>query len=336
MMPSTKGTTMRIFTILLLTCTLIVSMNSRAAGLEGTWKFQRSADYFGRTPINQKPKILTIIVRADDVRLSDQCVARVNPEKYYFSDVFQPMTKQGITDKQLDRFLTKQFKFDLSNTRIVYLLSPTPANCAGPMMEFFAVDDKILVPIGVTFYLYTKAGPENASALMPAGSSDTTSVMGYKASRLPISVERYLEKCAPKILDAKGRPRTSDKCAPDFFPYVADPSSNDPIMKLVGNHDYAKGGQEYTSGFSPPFKLKVPATFLVFPSMKNVGLIRVDDLEVVRNESRDVMSGVYLSIIDGKIIDQMFGCDFGPDYVCVSEGRKVAKLTESGKFQKLY
>ncbi|MEJ7806862.1 MAG: hypothetical protein WKG03_13200 [Telluria sp.] len=328
---------MQIRTTCLLACALASSMNSWAASPEGTWKFERSVDYFGRTPVNQAPKITTIVMRSEEVSLSEQCVARMSAEKYYFSDVFQPLTKQGISEKQLDSFLTKQFNLVLSKAATMYSLAATPTNCAGQMMEFFAVKDKILVPIGATFYLYAKSGPDQAASAAPAGSKpNATSVLGYKASRLPMKVERYLESCAPKILDTKGRPRTSDKCAPDFFPYVADPGSTDSLMKLVGNHDYAKGGQEHTSGFSPPFKQKVPATFLVFPPMKNVTLIRVDDLEVVRNDMRDVMSGVYLSIVDGRIVDQLYGCDFGPDYVCVADGRNVAKLTENGKFQKMY
>ena len=147
--------------------------------------------------------------------------------------------------------------------------------------------------------------------------------------------EHYMSLCVPKILDRTGLPRTTNRCAPDFFPYVANPKSNDALMKLVGNHDYAKGGEDYAGGFSPPFTQRVPATFLVFSPMKDVILIRVDDLEVVRNEARDVMSAVYLSVVDGKVIDQISGCDFGRDFVCTAEGRKIAKLTSSGKFQRL-
>ena len=104
-------------------------------------------------------------------------------------------------------------------------------------------------------------------------------------------------------------------------------------MKLIGNHDYAKRGQQYTEGFSPPFAQKIPARFLVFPPFKQVILVRVDDLARVRNEERDVMSPAYLSIVDGKIVDQISGCSFNRDYVCTDGDRPVFKLTESGKFQ---
>jgi hypothetical protein len=62
-------------------------------------------------------------------------------------------------------------------------------------------------------------------------------------------------------------------------------------------------------------------------------LVRVDDLARVRNEERDVMSPAYLSIVDGKIVDQISGCSFNRDYVCTDGDRPVFKLTESGKFQ---
>ena len=61
--------------------------------------------------------------------------------------------------------------------------------------------------------------------------------------------------------------------------------------------------------------------------------MRVDDFEDVRNEQRDVMSGVYLSIVGDKVVDQIDGCQFNSDYVCTARGRPVAKLTGSGKFQ---
>jgi hypothetical protein len=151
----------------------------------------------------------------------------------------------------------------------------------------------------------------------PEGATAAATVLGYKATPLPIIYEHYRVSCLPKIRDKKGKPHATDKCAPDFFPYVADPKNIDPIMQLVGNHDYTKGGVfKYAADFSPPFKRNVPATFLVFTPMKDVLAVFVDDLAVVRNEERDVMSPVYLSIVGGKIVDQISGCSLGRDYVC--------------------
>lgn len=157
----------------------------------------------------------------------------------------------------------------------------------------------------------------------------------YKLTRLPLNVDRYYAECTPKIVGRQGRPRTTDQCAPDFFPYVADPKRNDALMNLIGNHDYEKGGSEYVGGFSPPFQQKTLATFLVFAPMRKVTLVRVDDFEVVRDEERDIMSGVYLSIVGNKVVDQIQGCQFDRNYVCSVDGRAVARLTDSGKFRRL-
>ena len=93
-------------------------------------------------------------------------------------------------------------------------------------------------------------------------------------------------------------------------------------------------GQQYTEGFSPPFKQKVAATFLVLPPMKQVVLVRVDDFDI-RNEERDVMSCVYLSNVDGKVVDQIEGCQFDRDYVCRVEAAEVARLTDNGRFERV-
>ena len=313
----------------------LISASTLASMPAGPWKFERSVDYFGRTPVNKPPKFTTIVVRDNDVILSDTCAVRASAEEYFFSDVFQPLTKQGITDQQVDKFLMKHFNLSLSTTKIVHSIAATP-KCKPPMLEIFFVNDKILVPEGVTFYLYTKAKAGSAVAESTSSASPVLAVAGYKVTPLPMNYSRYETTCFSKIRDGKGKPHTTDKCAPDFFPYVADSKSNDLIMKLVGNHDYSKGGEEeYAGGFSPPFKQNVPATFLVFAPMKNVQVVRVDDLQVVRNEERDVMSGVYLSIVAGKVVDQISGCDLGRDYVCTVDGRSVAKLSANGRFQSL-
>jgi len=307
---------------------------ARATPLEGIWKFERSVDYESNAPTKKAPKFPTIHFQRDTVQLSESCAARFTVKDYLFPDVFQAMTKDGITEEQVDTFLRRIFGISLSKTKNVYKLSSSPEYCASPMMEFFVINDKILIPAGDIFYIYAKLEPDNGSSapLSPSAKSYDL-ISGYKLSRLPMDFDRYYDICRPKITGSKGKPQTSDKCAPEFFPYIADPKSNDPIMKLVGNHNYTMGGHRYADGFSPPFKQKTTATFLVFPPMKQVLLIRVDDFEIVRNEERDIMDGVYLSVINGKVVDQISDCHFNRDYVCVYDGHPVAKLTELGKFQ---
>lgn len=316
---------MRFHLILSLGAALLASVNARADALQGAWKYERTMDYFGRTA-NASPPSATLVVRAKELVLSGSCVARFSTDDYLFSEVFQPLSKQGISEKQLDRFLIQHFNLSLAKTRTVHSLTSSRANCAGPVMEFFHVGDRLLIPVGVTFHSYVKADAMSGTA--------PSIIANYKITPLPLNYDRYYAECQPKIVGSKGKPRTTDKCAPDFHPYVADPKSGDALMNLVGNHDYEKGGHEYAGGFSPPFRQKTAATFLVFPPMQQVVLVRVDDFEPVRNEERDLMSGVYLSIIGGKVVDQISGCHFNRDYVCLEEGRVVARLLDSGKFRR--
>jgi hypothetical protein len=203
-----------------------------AALPQGTWTFERSLDYFGRTPVNQAPRFTRIVVRDKTVSLSDTCLVNFSPDLYLFSDVFQPLTKQGITDKQVDNFLMQNFKLSLLKTTEVYSLTSSPQNCADQVMEFFVVDDRLLIPMGATFFSYVKTG--NGAA---TGTTADSFYSGYKQSRLPMDFERYYASCKPKIMSAKGRPQTSDKYAPDFLLYVVAPASNDELMKIVGNQE---------------------------------------------------------------------------------------------------
>ncbi len=318
---------------LLKMCLALASMSAITAcakAPEGTWKLDRTMDYYGRTA-NTAPRFTSLVVRPKEIALSDACVAQFSPDDYLFPEVFQSLSKQGVTEKQLDSFLAQNFGVGLAKTKTVYSLTSSPANCAGPVMEFFQVGDRILIPVGATFHSYVKAD----AAKPPAPASAAASIAaGYKVTPLPMDYERYNDICRPKIVGRKGKPQTTALCAPDYFPYVAEAKRGDALMNIIGNHDYEKAGQEYAGGFSPPFRQKTAATFLVFPPFKQVTLVRVDDFEVVRNEERDVMSGVYLSIVGGKVVDQISGCHFNRDYVCLEEGRPVARLTEAGKFQR--
>jgi len=303
-----------------------------AASLDGTWKYERAADYYGRAGLDRLNHFDTVTIKGGEIKFTQGCTVQFEPEDYFFSEVFQPFAKGNVTEKQVDSFLSKKFGLTLSKTKIVYSLAGA-TNCSERVMEFFQIDDRIIVPIGATFYSYVKTAHEDSAAF--ASPTTLPLVAGYKISRLPTDFDRYLSACRLKILDARGHPRTTEKCAPDFFPYVADPKRNDTLMNIIGNHDYAANGQRYTEGFSPPFKQKVPATFLVFPPKGRVALIRVDDFDIVKNEERDVMSGVYLSIVNGKVVDQIYGCHFDMNYVCMLEGTPIAKLLDSGKIERL-
>jgi hypothetical protein len=314
---------------------MVASSSVNAEKLSGIWKFEKSKIYGETRSSDESPPFASFTVQGDKAIFSQSCVVPFTPQDYFFSDVFQPMSKAGVREISLNAFLGKEFNLSLSKTSRVFHMASPARKCARPLIYFFQSGKRIIIPVGEVFYSYLNMHPALAAPKQSAIETQKNTEFDYRITPLPMDFDRYFSTCRLKLIDANRRPQTSGKCAPAFFPYVADPKSNDSLMKLVGNHDYAKGGSEYASGFSPPFQRKTAATFLVFPPMRQVRLVRVDDFEVVRDERRDIMSGVYLSIVNGKIIDQIDNCDFNGNYVCIVDGRPVAKLLDSGKIQRL-
>ncbi|MFB9246423.1 hypothetical protein IV454_27830 [Massilia antarctica] len=317
---------MRDWTIVAFLLCYFFCVDLHAENSDVTWKYERAVDYDYPENKVSAPQGISFIFKDDELKISSACTGRVTQKDYAFSDVFQPLSKEGVTGKQLDVFLMKNFKLGLSKVKRVYKVT-SPGRCSKPLTEFFVFDDKILAVDAMVFYVYGKA---NADAR-----AEAESYAGYKLSQLPMNFDHYYAVCEKKILDAHQRPRTTDKCGPKYYPYVADPKKNDPIMSLVGNHDFAKFGAEYANGFSPAFAQKTRATFMLFPPMSNVLLIRVDDFDLVRSEERDVMSGAYITVVNGKVIGQIQGCNMNERYECILDQKVVAKVLPSGKIQSI-
>jgi hypothetical protein len=129
-------------------------------------------------------------------------------------------------------------------------------------------------------------------------------------------------------------PQLSKKCDSAFFPYIVRRNIKDPLLKLIGAHEFLKGGANGPSGdYDNPVANNLHPVVLIFPPLKNVVLVRVADIEGA-DDARDQMSGVYLAIKDGKVTDQLNeGCSFDENYVCSTPGELAKyKLLETGKF----
>lgn len=160
-------------------------------------------------------------------------------------------------------------------------------------------------------------------------------LQGLKVSLLPFKVSDYMAKCAGNLFTVKGVPQATTKCAPTYQPYVASRKSRDKLSQLVGSHAYQKGGARNESeDYDDPVAHDLHPVFLVFPPLKDVVLVRVDDLE--KAEERDPIKGAYLAIKGGQVTDQLnLSCSFDARYVCSDEdGRPRYQLVESGKFVK--
>jgi hypothetical protein len=158
---------------------------ANAAALDGIWKFERSADYYGRTPVNEAPRFSILLIHGDEVHLSEDCLIKFTKEPYLFPEIFQPLTKQGVSEKQLDVFLQKSLNFSLLKTQDVYRVVDAPVRCARPMMAFFLIGDRLVVPVGITFYTYVKSHADNQpSATVTTSSKAQESVVSLSVKSL--------------------------------------------------------------------------------------------------------------------------------------------------------
>lgn len=160
---------------------------------------------------------------------------------------------------------------------------------------------------------------------------------GYKLSQLPFSVSNFVNLCEPSISRIKGIPQPSDKCAPIYYPYTLSKKEDNALAQLIGGHNYLKGGARHADDYDNPSANDLHPTFMIFAPLKDVLLVRVNDLELGKDGRTDSMAGVYLTIKDGKVIDQVNdGCDINAEYFCVGEdGSKQYQLLDTGKFRKL-
>lgn len=321
---------MKFLSYLIVGLLFCAATGTHAQAARGTWKFERSTEYFGQLKTIRTPKFTTIEV-AGDIATMHGCVAKVKREPFFYSDAFQPLLKEGVERPQLDSYLQKTFQFPLATTKEIYTVTSSPGNCHDPIMEFFISGDKLLLPMGGSvFHYYVKAAPGQPRPATPQGT-----VSGLKTSQLPFNLDDYLDLCVPKIVDRKGVPHTTDKCGPAFFPYAADAKSTNPIVIAIGNHNFEKAGARSAKQFSTPFAHGMHPVILLFPPMQGVVVARVDDFDIGEPESRDPMAAVYVSIKDGKIVDQVgANCAINALYECTDRHGNKIQLTESGRFKK--
>ncbi len=178
-----------------------------------------------------------------------------------------------------------------------------------------------------------------AALSLPAGAADLpgkAAPVTRKVSPLPFDPAGFATQCIQHIPMRRGVPQATQKCAPAYFPYVADAKNADVLARSIGQHDYAKGGRDHAQDYAPPFASGLHPVFLVLPPLQDVQLVRVEDLEG-GDEQRDTMSGVYLAIRNGKVTAQLNeGCTIDATYTCVDEdGNQLYRLQASGQFRKL-
>lgn len=307
--------------------------SSSAAELSGTWKFQKAEGFYSNLRNMPPPGMQTLQIVDNRTSFEPRCTGTYKKEKYYYSNVFQLALKGGISEKQLNSFLNKQFEFSLPTNGFFYRLTGNSEVCSENFKNVLVSGDKLLVAAGAeNFYSYVRSntGQEDAKTSSPV-------LGGLTPSHLPFNTEAFENFCGIHLSIKNRILRGADKCSPVFRPYLASKDSSNKIAQLVGNHDYQKGGASFAFEYSPPFANNLHPIFNVLPPLRDVLIVRVNDFESGPNENRDVMSPVYLSIKNGLVVDQLNdGCSFNEKYVCMDEDNKpIYQILDTGKFKKI-
>jgi hypothetical protein len=313
-----------------LTCAALslLALSTHAESGEATWAFTKGVDYESPKGALAIPTSTALTLSGDTLKLSAACSIHLVKKAYYPGGPFQPLLKSGESEADIAKFMKSALNFDLKGDKTYYQADPAACNKLGTE---FLVNAKQLVAIrgGVFFYAFSsQAG--SMTGVSESAAAATTDSAALKVTKLPFSMSDYAANCSPLMV--KGVPTQSAKCSPAYQYHVATPNSRDALSKLVGSHDYQKGGAgSAKDDYNNPLAHGLHPVFLVFPAMGDVTVVRVDDFES-RNGQRDPISGAYLVMKDGKVTDELNnGCDLDIRYVCSGEGKKF-KLTSSGKF----
>lgn len=308
------------------------ALHAGAQSIDGTWVFDGAVDYEDLASSPASPLGSALQISNGQAILPAGCVVNLRQESYYPGGPFQALLKSGEDEPKIGKFLLKRFNFNLSGTKNYYV-ADIGAKC-NKLGIYFLLDADKLISIhgGSLFYAFKRDKSATGSVATQAANVDLGSL---KVSRLPFNPQTYVANCLGFMQKRNGAaPQLSKKCDSAFSPYIVGRNTKDPLLKIIGAHEFLKGGASGASGdYDNPVANNLHPVVLIFPPINHVVLARVDDIEGA-DDARDQLSGVYLAIKGGKITDQLNeGCSFDLDFVCGSPGQAIKyKLLETGKF----
>lgn len=308
----------------------VAGMAAQAADFSGTWKFEKAVDALDAAKSVTPMKYSTIQVVGNQVGMGQNCFGQLRKSDFDFAAVFRAMLDADLEEKDLTQFVKKNFAVDLDSDPDFHMLVK-PQACRDKFGFAIVTGNKMLVPFaGRTVYSFVRSDGHLAAATNPL-------LMGHTQTHLPFNLNNFYELCGKQIVGQDGKVREGAKCGPVYAPYIARKGNNDKLAQLVGNHNYMKGGAEYSDDYAPPFAKNMNPVYLVLPPTRDMLILRVEDMETGPKSERNTMGGVYLSIKGGKVIDQLnSGCNIDEQHFCVAQdGKKLFQLQENGKFQKL-
>lgn len=304
-----------------------------ADDIDGTWKFERVVDYeqFGQN-VTPPAEYQTLQIVDANIRLSSRCHVSLKKMVDRLDVPFQVMFRAAdLNTQQIGDYLDREFGFKL--TEVSYRADPGVSNCNQLGLDILVSKDRIIVIKAGSIFLSYKRSDGRTSA----ASKSTVPLYGHKLSQLPYNQRNFMDLCANGYPRGKKGPLTTTKCAPVYYPYVIYPKTKDPLSLLIGTHKYHAGGASPDADdYDNPVSNGLHPLFMLLPPLGDVLLVRVEDAE--GGEVREAMGGAYLSIKNGKVVDQLnASCNWDERYYCGYEDEKQPRyqLLESGKFKEL-
>ena len=317
-------------------CILWVTiLNAMAAPYElsGTWKYVKTAEYFGEVRTTPLPEFPVIQIVNGKLWLQPRCSLPIEYTKVAFdyNEMFQIALKDGVDAKAMDKFVSKQFGMPLSSVKYFYQGDKNLSDCNFGHDHIFILKDKLVSVNGAGVF----DGYERLVA--PSGISSGQNLYGRKFSELPYNSAAFNVICSNLIkFRSDGIPQATDACAPVLFPYAATKADTDPLGKLIGSHQYRKNGAKVGKEYDNPVSHGFHPIFMLFPAKNDIIVAAVEDIEEGESADRTGMASVYLSIKADKIVDQAPGnCLLQPDFSCTDLNvKRIFQLSDSGKFVK--
>jgi len=319
---------MRIALLAILCCTL--PLDASASDINGTWKYVRSLDPLQILDSPNPPASPYLQIVDNAIWANESCAGNAKKENLHYSEAFQLLLKNGFNEQKLKNFLKSEISFDLGPKADYFKSNVASPDCGDDYRRLLVQGDTLLVPVGgVVLRAYRRTGSDPGNPKLSIPISE-----GHQFSQLPYDALAFSKLCIANITDYGGTPRTTNRCAPVYHPYVAESGSKNMLAQLIGNNNYEKRGAQMATDYAPPFSNNLRPVYTVLPPMKDVVVVHVEDLEP-RNGTREVMSGVFLSIKDGKVVDQInAACVMNENFICMAGESKQYQLQSTGKFKR--
>ena len=108
----------------------VLSTYASAVEIAGTWKFEKSAEYFGEAKNVPTPEFKLLQILNGAIALQPRCSSiKLKKDKFSYSRNFQVLLRRDVDDVILDQYLNKNFTFSLLKLENFYSLDEQSDAC---------------------------------------------------------------------------------------------------------------------------------------------------------------------------------------------------------------